>query len=213
MGAYAEPLLSPMGDKRSSSAVGTDATERPRHLRMSHQRRVILDELRGTCMHPSAEEVHEWVRARLPRISLGTVYRNLEILAELGEIRKLEFGGTVMRFDGRLEHHYHIRCTCCDRVDDAPLAPRIDIDHELLGETAYKVIGHHLEFIGLCPSCAREMIAPGFARLRIRAQRNAPPSLRDLAEPAPPQAQEQTRLGPGLNSRPIDPATTPSTRR
>ncbi len=60
---------------------------------MTRQRSIILEELRNVCTHPSADEIYEMVRRRLPRISLGTVYRNLEILCELREIQKIETGG------------------------------------------------------------------------------------------------------------------------
>ena len=68
--------------------------------RMTHQRRIILEELRNTRSHPTADEVYEIVRKRIPKISLGTVYRNLELLSESGVIQKLEIGGTQKRFDG-----------------------------------------------------------------------------------------------------------------
>jgi Fur family ferric uptake transcriptional regulator len=87
---------------------------------MTRQRQIILEELRKADTHPSADEVYETVRKRLPRISLGTVYRNLEILSELGEIQKLELGGDLKRFDRKPNKHYHIRCMNCGRVDDAP---------------------------------------------------------------------------------------------
>ena len=70
------------------------------NLRMTRQRRVILEELRKVKTHPSADEIYEIVRKRLPRISLGTVYRNLEILSESGDIQKLEPGCSLKRFDG-----------------------------------------------------------------------------------------------------------------
>ena len=73
------------------------------NLRMTRQRRVILEELRKVNNHPSAYEIYEFVRKRLPRISLGTVYRNLEILSESGDIQKLEPGCSLKRFDG----NYH----------------------------------------------------------------------------------------------------------
>jgi len=122
---------------------------------MTRQRRVILDELRKTDGHPSADEVYEMVRKRLPRISLGTVYRNLEILSELEEIQKLEHCGTQKRFDGNPENHYHIRCLRCDRVDDAPVGVIHDLEQKLSGETDYTVLGHRLEFVGLCRECSR----------------------------------------------------------
>ncbi len=127
-----------------------------RNLRMTEQRRVILEALRSRNDHPSADELYERVRARLPRISLGTVYRNLDILSELGEIQKLELSGSLKRFDGIVQKHYHIRCIECDRVDDAPIAPLNQIEDELYGTTVFEIIGHNLEFTGLCPACTRK---------------------------------------------------------
>ena len=123
------------------------------NFRMTTQRKVILEELRKVDTHPSADEVYEMVRKRLPRISLGTVYRNLEILSERGEIQKLELSGTLKRFDGVAENHYHIRCVDCGRVVDAPVDCDIEINNQLRDATNYRIIGHKLEFIGICPAC------------------------------------------------------------
>jgi len=123
------------------------------NLRLTRQRKVILEELRNVTTHPSADEIYEMVRKRLPRISLGTVYRNLEILSETGEIQKLELGCTLKRFDGIAENHYHIRCIHCDRVVDAPGDFDPEIDHDVNAATDFKIIGHKLEFIGICPEC------------------------------------------------------------
>ena len=123
------------------------------NFRMTTQRKVILEELRKVDTHPSADEVYEMVRKRLPRISLGTVYRNLEILSERGEIQKLELSGTLKRFDGVAENHYHIRCVDCGRVVDAPVDCDIEINNQLKDTTNYRIIGHKLEFIGICPAC------------------------------------------------------------
>lgn len=122
-------------------------------IRMTRQRQVILEELRNVTSHPSADEVYAMVRRRLPRISLGTVYRNLEILSETGEIQKLELGCTLKRFDGIAENHYHIRCIRCDRVVDAPVDFHPEFGHELKAATDFKILGHKLEFIGVCPEC------------------------------------------------------------
>ena len=135
------------------------------HHRMTKQRTMILEELRTCDGHPSADELYERVRKRLPRISLGTVYRNLEVLCELGEIQKHEYGGTLKRFDGDPRLHYHIRCTCCDRVDNVPVSGIKDLVKELHPVTQYKIIGHHLEFIGLCPECAQGPISPGLKKI------------------------------------------------
>lgn len=74
-------------------------------MRMTRQRKIILEEVRKVNTHPSADEIYEMVRLRLPRISLGTVYRNLEILSELGKIQKLQLSGSLKRFDWNTNKH------------------------------------------------------------------------------------------------------------
>ena len=123
------------------------------NLRMTRQRQVILEELRQVNTHPSADELYELVRKRLPRISLGTVYRNLEILSESGEIQKVESGSSLKRFDGFAHLHYHIRCIRCDRLVDAPLDLNLDIEERVQAETDFRILGHKLVFTGICPSC------------------------------------------------------------
>ena len=125
-------------------------------MRMTRQRKIILEELQKVNTHPSADEIYEMVRLRLPRISLGTVYRNLEILSELGKIQKIQLSGSLKRFDWNTNKHYHIRCVRCNRVDDAPIAPLNQIEDELYGATVFEIIGHNLEFTGLCPACTRK---------------------------------------------------------
>ena len=125
-------------------------------MRMTRQREVILAELRNSDAHPSADELYQRVREKLPRISLGTVYRNLEILSELGEIRKLELSGALKRYDGHPHRHYHIRCVQCNTVVDAPVAPLNQLEDELYQTTVFEIIGHNLEFTGLCPGCSQE---------------------------------------------------------
>ena len=124
--------------------------------RMTRQRKTILHTLRQTNSHPSADEIYELVRKQLPRISLGTVYRNLEVLADLGLIQKLELGGSIKRFDWDPNKHYHIRCLYCGKVDNAPIAPLNKLEDELYGATVFSIIGHRLEFEGLCPNCTEK---------------------------------------------------------
>jgi Fur family ferric uptake transcriptional regulator len=121
---------------------------------MTRQRLVILEELRKVNSHPSADEVYEMVRKRLPRISLGTVYRNLEVLSESGEIKKLEPGCSLKRFDGNPSEHFHIRCIRCDRIADVPMAGEFEIDLAEMTPIEYEILGHRLEFFGICPTCS-----------------------------------------------------------
>lgn len=122
-------------------------------LRVTKQRKVLLDELCKVCTHPTADELYQVARKRLPRISLGTVYRNLELMAENGMIQKLEVGGTQKRFDGNAAPHYHVRCLKCNRVDDLELALEQDVEAQARQRTGYTILRHSLEFSGFCPDC------------------------------------------------------------
>jgi len=123
---------------------------------MTKQRQVILEELRSVTSHPTADDMYDMVRRRLPNVSLGTVYRNLEILAESGIVQKIDIGGTKKRFDGNVAAHYHLRCAGCGRVDDIHLDTGIDLEAMAAALTDYTILRHRLEFIGLCPSCAQK---------------------------------------------------------
>ncbi len=120
---------------------------------MTHQRQVILEEVEKVNCHPTADEIYEMVRKRLPRISLGTVYRNLDILSESGLIQKIAPVSNQMRFDGDTRTHYHMRCIDCGKVEDAPIDPLENLEHALHDLSDYSVIGHRLEFIGRCSQC------------------------------------------------------------
>ncbi len=87
-------------------------------LNKSKQRDIILEEVRSVRSHPTADEIYDMVRKRLPNVSLGTVYRNLELLSDVGEILKLDKLGGQKRFDGNIERHYHCQCKTCGRVSD-----------------------------------------------------------------------------------------------
>ncbi len=125
-------------------------------LRMTKQRRVILDTMKGVTSHPTADQVYQMVRKRLPHVSLATVYRNLEILSEHGMIQKLELAGAQRRFDGNVASHYHVRCDRCGRTDDLPLKTIPNLNAMVEGITDFDVEGHRLEFMGLCPRCKME---------------------------------------------------------
>ncbi len=128
--------------------------------RMTHQRSVILEEVQRCHDHPTADQVYERVRKRLPRISMGTVYRNLDVLVSSGLIRKIGPDHPQMRFDGNTRDHYHFTCIGCGRVQDMSIEPQDDPASKLetaLGKlTKYGVFGHKLEFFGLCPDCRDE---------------------------------------------------------
>ena len=142
----------------------TTADQKPSGIRMTRQRRVILEELCRINDHPSADELHQRLRRRLDRISLATVYRNLELLSNQGLISKLEQSGSQKRFDGDTEPHYHFRCLECDRVEDVPGWPVQGIDDIIEILSGYLITGHRLELVGFCPECRSKNPDPGEVR-------------------------------------------------
>lgn len=133
--------------------MGNDSNNSGKIVRQTSQRRVILEELCKVTSHPTAADVYEMVRRKLPRISLGTVYRNLELLNECGTIQKLDFGESHKRFDGNAAPHYHVNCTKCSRVSDVFIPLKHPLDVEAEEATGYQITGHHVSFNGLCPAC------------------------------------------------------------
>ena len=126
--------------------------------RMTRQGKAILKVMRRFAReryHPTADEVYRAVKRELPRISLPTVYRNLERLAEQGEIRKLDIPNFAARFDGETKQHHHIRCVVCGRVDDLPFKIRVRLPADAAVVEGYEVIGHNAELLGVCRRCRR----------------------------------------------------------
>ena len=124
-----------------------------RQVRMTKQRQIILDTLRKTCTHPTADELYHKVRKTLPHISLGTVYRNLETLNNMGLITRLLFGGGQMRFDGNIETHHHVSCRYCNRIEDIPEDAVTTLAISPDAMEGFSMLGHELYFVGVCNSC------------------------------------------------------------
>jgi Fur family transcriptional regulator, peroxide stress response regulator len=122
-------------------------------MRQSRQREVVLEAVRSTMDHPTADWVYRQARRRLPRIGLGTVYRNLKKLAADGVIREIHTGGNPARFDGNTGRHYHIRCLGCGRVNDLPMSIDTRLEDEAERAMNYRILGHQVEVLGLCSSC------------------------------------------------------------
>lgn len=120
------------------------------------KREAILNCLRSTDTHPTAEWVHAQLRAEYPDISLGTVYRNLALFKEQGLITSLGTVGGVERFDANTDPHVHFICNGCHRVDDLP---QMEIPAALSAEASRASGGSvqycQLTFTGLCPECKK----------------------------------------------------------
>jgi Fe2+ or Zn2+ uptake regulation protein len=121
--------------------------------RRTRQLATVADVVNAAHDHPSAEEVHRRVRHKLPRVSLGTVYRNLQKLAAQQQIRVVQLADRAARYDGMMEEHDHFMCEHCGTVSDL-LRKRSARPASLhLARAGYVVRSHALTFYGLCPKC------------------------------------------------------------
>lgn len=125
-------------------------------MRMTNQREIILNELRKCRQHLTADELYGRVKKVMPRISLATVYRNLETLSEAGIIAKLEISGRQKRFDYDIEKHDHVFCVQCHRVDNIRLERGLIGTSSVSLPTGYQVTGYRVEFAGICPQCRKK---------------------------------------------------------
>lgn len=124
--------------------------------RYSWQREAILDIVRGSDAHPTAEWVFSQIKTVIPNISLGTVYRNLQQLADAGMVKIHQFETGKMRYDGNITQHYHFICESCNRIEDH--------ESESLGEQVLMLMGNftgqvnhsELYLYGLCEICKKQ---------------------------------------------------------
>lgn len=122
-------------------------------VKYSKQREAILDYLRSTKEHPTAEKVYHELRKEYPRLSLGTVYRNLNLLAVSGEILRLNCGDGTDHFDASTAPHYHFVCRQCGRVIDLDMPSIAHIDKTAAKNFNGNVEGHRIYFYGKCEQC------------------------------------------------------------
>ena len=117
------------------------------------QRRVILECVLQRYDHPTADQVHEAVRARVPEISRTTVYRILEALVQMGAIRRAHHLGPASRFDANTGHHHHLVCMRCNSVVDFedPRLDQLPVPDD--ARTSFKVVDYSVHYAGLCSAC------------------------------------------------------------
>lgn len=120
--------------------------------RDTRQRKLILDAVRRHTDHPSADQIFIEVRSTDSKISRGTVYRNLNYLADTGEITHVRVPGAD-RYEIRTDFHYHLYCTGCGMVRNVPLEYHHDADRDVAEASGYLVFRHRTVFEGLCPKC------------------------------------------------------------
>lgn len=122
--------------------------------RLTKQRKIILDELKKVCSHPTAEEIHKMVAKKMPQISLATVYRNLDFLVKSDQILKLNSKDKKARYDGTTDKHLHLICKKCGKVMDIFDCRKLIIESEQLKTSGFKVGCDYLEIPGRCKKCA-----------------------------------------------------------
>ena len=121
--------------------------------RETRQRKAILRLLKHTSSHPTADRIYDEVRKTIPDISKGTVYRNLQVLRDKGDITELKLSDTASRYEVKQKDHYHFRCEQCGRVTDIDMPVKKELDRQAADKTGLKISHHQLEFRGLCREC------------------------------------------------------------
>jgi Fe2+ or Zn2+ uptake regulation protein len=124
-----------------------------RGAHLTRQREAVFDYLSNVDHHPTAEEVYLAVKRKLPRISLATVYKNLETLVECGAAAKLTYGDAASRYDIRTDHHYHTRCTVCGELRDFESEKGLRLLRQIVPDSEFEVEDYRLELLGRCRDC------------------------------------------------------------
>lgn len=117
------------------------------------QKELVLKAVRSMKRHVNADEIYEYLHKDYPNIGKGTVYRNLNILSEEGEIRRVEVSDGPDRFDFTLENHYHVRCVKCNKVFDVDMDEIPDIMSRIKDTHGMKFLEYDIVFKGICPEC------------------------------------------------------------
>lgn len=122
-------------------------------LKYSRRREFIRHYLDTHRTHPTAETVYLDMKEKFPNISLGTVYRNLNCLADNGDIIRISSRNGPDRYDGKIEPHYHFICTECGNVLDLDLPPQTKLNELAGAHFQGSIVNHETHFFGLCPKC------------------------------------------------------------
>jgi Fur family peroxide stress response transcriptional regulator len=136
-----------MGDSRRRAAKKAP-------YRRSRQRDRLLELLRSTESHPTANWLYARLRREFPDLSMGTVYRNIGILVEQGLINRIAFGSTFDRLDAKVTPHYHFICELCGDIYDLDLTVKSELMRKIAPPKGFEVRRHEIELYGLCAKCS-----------------------------------------------------------
>lgn len=120
----------------------------------SRQREMIYEQVKNHPVHPTADEVYTALKKDSPNLSLGTVYRNLNLLADMGMLIKIHIGGGKDRFDGRTDAHCHFFCDRCGRVFDVEDESVCGIEQRVFANDRHTVTGIEINLRGICSKCS-----------------------------------------------------------
>lgn len=121
--------------------------------RNTKQRAYVLESVRTLCGHPTSADVYEAVRKKHDKISRATVYRNLDVLVDKGEIARIEVPSGAARYDAGLIPHYHLRCRGCGQILDVEMPYLEDLAQRVNASQGFTIEGHQIMFEGVCASC------------------------------------------------------------
>lgn len=125
----------------------------PAPHRTTKQRTAILEALKERTDHPTADQLYACLKPALPHLSLGTVYRNLNVLIEMGQAKRLEYGSTFDRFEATIEPHAHLICRECGVIRDYPASPIPDSFRQAEKETGFRITSCRVDYYGTCKDC------------------------------------------------------------
>lgn len=124
-----------------------------RATRSSLQRRLVRQIIESSRDHPTALAVFERAREKMPSISLGTVYRNVQLLVDQGLLLERKIGKKPARYETRRQRHYHICCLECGALEDLAVPYQEALDRRVERLMRYRLEEHRMEFYGVCPRC------------------------------------------------------------
>jgi Fur family transcriptional regulator, peroxide stress response regulator len=143
------------------------------NIRNTKQRQAIFEAVERHGGHLTADEIYRLVKRRFPRLSLGTVYRNLRLLVAQGDLRELDFGMAVTYFETTKDSHYHLICRVCWGIADAdiPVERRLE---SVVGASSdlggFCIEEHRLDFIGVCAACQSKPMKPTRSPRQIKSR-------------------------------------------
>lgn len=126
-------------------------------MKYSKQREIILKALKENVVHPTADYLYSVLKNQMPTLSLATVYRNLNLLAENGTIKKIEGLDGSIHFDHNTHPHYHFICNHCKKIYDVPYEIASDSVEKIADQMGLKIVEHDMVFKGLCPNCKNKL--------------------------------------------------------